>query len=122
MLFSFKIDHNITGELSTNKFYAGMHWKERKDIADEWHSLTYYTLRQHRIITDPVDVPVEIVIKSDDKLDADNHFVIIKMIIDGMVEYGILEDDTRKYVKKVSFEFYEEEGIKVEIYESNIRV
>ncbi len=47
-------------------------------------------------------------------MDADNHAALGKMIVDAMKEY-ILPDDNRKWVKRVSHEFWNERKIMVEV-------
>ena len=41
----FIIDEPNMGKYSLNAFYAGMHYRKRKQIADYWHALTRQALR-----------------------------------------------------------------------------
>jgi len=120
-LLEFKIFEKVTSAISTNKIYAGMHWSKRKEIVDSWHEIIYYTLLQQNIKRELFKQPVDIIVYSDDDLDADNHFFLIKLIVDTLKEYELIVEDNRKYVKSVKFEFYKEEGIKVEIYGNNTK-
>ena len=61
-----------------------------------------------------LDHPVEICFYWNDGLDLDNHAALVKMIIDAMKGY-IIHDDRRKWVKKVSHEFWEGKEILVEV-------
>ncbi|MGM0409219.1 MAG: hypothetical protein ACQEQF_00545 [Bacillota bacterium] len=110
----FKIHEEVTGEISLNKFYEGMHWAKRKEIADYWHMLTKAELSNANIKREFIQKPVDIIIRADSNLDADNHGALIKLIIDGMCGF-ILKEDDKRYIKSVKFEFYDEEGIEVEL-------
>lgn len=61
-----------------------------------------------------MDHPVDIRFYWNDGLDIDNHAAIGKMIVDAMKGY-ILPDDNRKWVKRVSHEFWEKKTILVEV-------
>ena len=60
--------------------------------------------------------PVEITFRWDDRLDIDNHAVLGKAIVDGMKGY-ILQDDNRRYVRRVCHEFWDGGEIQVEVRE-----
>ena len=61
-------------------------------------------------------VNVEVNLYYNDRLDIDNHGYIAKLVIDSLKGLFIV-DDTKKYVKKLTQEFYEDQGILVEIKE-----
>lgn len=96
-----------------NAYWSGKHWAARKKDADFWHMLVKSVLPKK---CKKFDKPVEIKFFWNDGLDIDNHSAIGKMIVDGMK--GILfTDDGKKYVKKVSHEYHDEDYIKVEVEE-----
>lgn len=97
-----------------NAYYAGKHWATRKRDAEELHVLTLLAMRQGGIRPELLDHPVEICFYWDDGLDADNHAVIGKAAVDAMKGY-ILPEDNRKWVRKVSHEFWDGGCIRVEL-------
>jgi hypothetical protein len=100
-------------EVSSNKFYSGCHWSKRKKIADKYHYLVKSQLSQK---LDMINKPVEIIIKYNNKFDIDNQGIMSKMIIDAL-KGVVIKDDSRKYFKRLTQEFWEGDGIKVEIME-----
>ena len=97
-----------------NAYYAGKHPMARRLDAEELHQMAVLSMRkagiQRRLVTDPVEVRFF----WHDGLDADNHAVIGKAFLDAMKKY-ILPDDNRKWVRKVSHEFWSGKEILVEI-------
>ena len=84
---------------SWNKFYVGKHWMERKRLADYWHTQVMWYCRTEKV---PHFESAWITVESHSKrpLDADN--VCAKIIIDGLVMAGVLDDDSPKYLKGVT--------------------
>lgn len=101
-----------------NAYYAGKHWAKRKRDADELHMLTRSALNRAHVKKHPFKNPVEIRFYWDDGLDADNHAVIGKAIVDAMKK-AVIENDDRRYVAKVSHEFWDGREILVEVEEKN---
>ena len=112
---SFKIPLDVNGRWSLNQIYSGIHWTKRKTMAEEIHTLTILGLRKSKVRKEVFNMPVNIIIKYNSRLDIDNHGWLSKMITDGMKGY-LIKDDTKKYVKSLKQEFYDEEGILVEVY------
>lgn len=108
------------GKYSLNKFYAGMHWTKRKKIADYFHSLVQCTLFANKIPKMLFENPVKITIYYNSNLDIDGHGVISKLIVDSLKGY-LLTDDTRKYFVNLEQEFWNGNGIKVEIEEKFLK-
>lgn len=81
---------------SWNAWYAGSHWRIRKQEADRVHMLVIAALggRPSRI-TKPVEVELIAYFKGR-QLDCDN--LPIKLYIDGMVRAGLLANDTPRYL------------------------
>lgn len=99
---------------SLNAYWSGKHYKARNQDAREIHILMALCMKKAGIRRKLLDYPVEICFYWDDGLDADNHAALGKMIVDAMKEY-ILLDDNRKWVKRVSHEFWNERKIMVEV-------
>lgn len=99
-----------------NAYYAGKHWSARKRDAEELHWLTRSAMRRAGIRERMLQRPVEITFRWDDRLDIDNHAVLGKAIVDGMKGY-ILQDDNRRYVRRVCHEFWDGGEIQVEVRE-----
>lgn len=99
---------------SLNAYWSGKHYAQRTRDAREIHDLTNVCMKKAGICKKLLDYPVEVRFFWDDGLDADNHAAIGKMILDAMKHY-ILPDDNRKWVKKVSHEFWCGKKIMVEV-------
>ena len=97
-----------------NAYYAGKHWTQRKDDARDLHMLTEFSMKRAHIRKQLVNYPVLVRFLWDDGLDLDNHAVLGKAIVDAMKGY-ILPDDNRRWVKKVSHEFWDGGEIAVEV-------
>lgn len=84
---------------SWNRFYAGMHWAERKRIADEAHALIRCYLP---FDWQPITVPVSIRYDAYQvrPLDADN--IPAKVYTDGLVAAGVLLSDDWRHVRAVT--------------------
>ena len=101
-----------------NAYYSGKHWAQRKRDAEELHMLARAAMNRAHVKNEPFKNPVEIRFYWDDGLDADNHAVIGKVIVDAMKKAVIVNDD-RRYVAKVSHEFGDGGEILVEVEEKN---
>lgn len=124
MSISFKIPYPATKagkaqwakDYGLNRFYAGMHWSQRKKAAEYWHGMVREELRKQGIKPRPFREPVIISFWWNDRLDIDNHAAMGKMIVDSLK--GILiEDDSRKCVHGVGHLFHDEDYILVEVTE-----
>lgn len=99
-----------------NAYYAGKHWAQRKRDAEELHMLARSAMNRAHIKRRIADRPVEVRFYWDDGLDSDNHAVLGKAFVDAMK--GILiKDDNRRYVAKISHEFWDGDEILVEVKE-----
>lgn len=99
---------------SLNAYWEGKHWGKRGKDAKELHQLAFVSMRQKRILKQILRYPVEVRFYWNDGLDADNHSAMGKAFLDAMKGY-ILKNDSKKYVRKVSHEFWDGEGILVEV-------
>ena len=100
-----------------NAYYSGNHWAKRKEDADELHKLTVLSMRKARVRRNLVSGPVSVVFRWDDGLDIDNHAAIGKAVVDAMKGY-LLPDDSPRWFRKVSHEFWTGGSICVEITEA----
>ena len=112
----FKLNLYKTGEYSLNQIYQGMHWTKRKRQADFFHNFVRSEIQKQKVKVKMFKKPVEINLYFNDRLDIDNHGYIAKLIIDSLKGLFIV-DDTKKYIKKLTQEFYNEQGILVVIKE-----
>jgi len=97
-----------------NAYYAGKHPQVRRRDAEELHQMAFLSMRRARVKQEIFREPVEVRFYWNDGLDADNHSVMGKAFLDAMKGY-IIHDDRRKWVKKVSHEFWEGKEILVEV-------
>ena len=99
-----------------NAYYAGKHYQQRKRDAQELHALTWAALKKARVKKQMVRWPVEVRFYWDDHLDCDNHAVIGKAVVDALKGW-VLPDDSPRWVRKVSHEFWNGGEIRVEVEE-----
>ena len=101
MLITIPIIHKV----STNKIYSNtLHWSQRKQIAQDYHMLVLAECRKHKIEL-PVPAHLQFVFYFKGKLlDVSNCSFMAKMLEDGLVHAGVLQDDTQKYVNKITLE------------------
>lgn len=81
---------------STNDYYTGMHWNERKKEADAGHLATLVAVRQEKIPPQPAPVHLvfaPIVGKGVRRLDPSNYSIMAKIIEDGLIRAGTIEGD-----------------------------
>lgn len=97
-----------------NAYYAGKHYQQRKRDAEELHWLAAAAMKRARIRREMVRGPVEVRFCWDDGLDVDNHAVLGKAFLDAM-KGCILPDDNRRWVKRVTHEFWDGGRILVEV-------
>lgn len=82
-----------------NKVYEGIHWSVRKALADVYHSEFLEFKGKIKVKKYPVVIYYDWhFIKN--PLDTLNCALMAKMLEDGMVRAGILEDDSTKYVRR----------------------
>lgn len=105
-----------TKEYGTNAYYAGKHWSKRKKDADYWHWLVKSEMRKQNIPLKICKHPVYVSFAWNDRLDADNHSIMGKFIVDALKGFLIADDD-RKHLAGVSHTFHEQDYILVIIEE-----
>ena len=113
----FVLPLKVTGEYGMNRIYAGVHWSKRKKQAEEIHALVRCELYRQKIPRKAFENPVEIIFKYNSRLDISNHGYLSKLIEDALKGYLIV-DDSRKYVRRFVQEFWDGDGILVEVREA----
>ena len=97
-----------------NAYYAGKHYQQRKRDAQELHAITWAALKKAKVRKQFVESPVEVRFYWQDGLDIDNHAVIGKAVVDALKGW-VLPDDSPRWVRKVSHEFWNGGEIRVEV-------
>lgn len=101
---------------SINAYYAGKHWRKRKEDADYWHLTTRAALLSQKIPKSPATKPVLINFYWNDGMDCTNHAAIGKMVEDALKGW-VIKDDSRQYVRGVFHQFHDGDCIIVEVTE-----
>jgi len=109
-------------KVSTNKIYSGVHRRKRKEIADFYHLLPLADCKQLKQITKKVNLKFEFYFKSR-YLDSSNTTFIWKCLEDWLVKWGLLKDDTNKYIWEVSYQSMQiDKKIRKEMREDYVRI
>jgi hypothetical protein len=87
-------------KISTNSIYAGTHWTKRKSYKDLMRWALVPAISSINPITKGT-LTFEFNFKNK-PLDCSNCSFMVKMIEDVLVEHSILEDDSPKYIKKIT--------------------
>lgn len=91
----------IPEKISLNKVYAGVHWTKRRQWAEDMH----WSVLNSRILPYsgpfPVDCRYHFHLHGK-QLDSSNTAFLMKLVEDGLVQAGVIPDDTRQYVRWVS--------------------
>lgn len=99
-----------------NRFYAGVHWAQRKEAAEFWHAVTRSCMQSAGVRKRPFEKPVKITMYFNDRLDCSNHAMYFKFIEDGM-KGRLIQDDSRRWVKACEIAFHDCDHILVEVKE-----
>lgn len=91
-------------KISTNKIYAGVHWRQRKQQKDQYLILTN-SFKKLDKIEKKIELEFIFYFKSR-ALDSSNCSYMGKLLEDCLVAHGVLQDDTIKYVGKVSYQSF----------------
>lgn len=104
-----------TGELGLNSLYStNKHWAKRNKQAKAIHESVRIAMKSQGIPKRFFEFPVTVDIAYNSRLDIDNHGYLAKLIIDGMKGY-VIQDDSKKYVRKLTQEFWNHPGIQVRV-------
>ena len=83
-----------------NKVWAGVHWTSRRNIARQGHEMTCVYAKRIRPFENPVHITFQPIVTGK-FFDASNYMLTAKIIEDGLVKCGVLEDDGPKFVLSV---------------------
>ena len=93
-----KIEIDLPEKVSTNEIYAGKHWTVRKKHKDDWRLIVKAACKGKKPIKEyPVDLYFLFYLTGR-RFDTGNCSYMCKLIEDGLVHIGILENDSVKYV------------------------
>lgn len=93
----------IPEKVSTNKAYRGFgHWSERSKLATIYHQAMLQFKGKYKLSKFPVDIVYDFYWKGR-ALDSSNQSFMGKMMEDGLVQIGLLPDDTPTYVKSSKY-------------------
>lgn len=93
------LEITIPEKVSLNRIYAGMFWRRRAILAKLYHDEFLDVKGKMKVTKYPVVISYDFHFKSN-PLDTLNCSMMAKMLEDGMVKIGILEDDCPKYVRR----------------------
>ena len=96
-------------KMSTNKIYAGIHYRTRTKHKENYRLITKTIFNKLEPIEGKVDLSFTFYFAKN-ALDSSNCSYMAKMIEDCLVEYGVLKDDTIKYVGKFSVTSFKSEN------------
>lgn len=92
-----KFTINIPEKISLNKIYSGIHWRKRAAQATAFH----WAVHRARISAYSGAFPCHIEYRfklHGKRLDSSNLAYMTKLLEDGMVQCGVIPDDSPKYV------------------------
>lgn len=96
--FAFEIPFIPDKKWSLNAIYSGIHWAKRKKQKKFIKKIVQLSLNSKNLRE--FSVPVSIKMQFNSRLDVSNHGYLFKMIEDCIVEFGIIKDDSDKFVKE----------------------
>lgn len=112
----FTLPIKVNSKLSLNSIYGGLHWGLRRKQSQEIHEIVRLSMQAQNVSQEIFKNPVNIIFKWNSKLDLDNHGYIAKLIVDGL-KGVLIYDDRKKYIKSITHNYWQGNGIKVEIEE-----
>lgn len=80
------------------------HWRPRAALTAEWRRAGAIYARQAKLPRIPAPVAITAFVHRLDnrRADAQNMYPTAKAVIDGLVDHGVLDDDSNKYVTAVA--------------------
>lgn len=97
------IEFEVEGRaVSWNQAHGGVHWAKRKVINDEWKWRVKAALSKKRITRIALEAPcsMRFDVYVGRPIDCDN--IMLKVIIDGLREWGLLTNDDPRFVKEIT--------------------
>lgn len=111
-----KLKEAFTTRYGLNAYYAGKHWRARREDAMTWHDTVHTEIRRQKVRTVPFESPVELYFYWNDGLDLSNHAAMAKMIEDAMIG-TIIKGDSRRHVVGIHHFFHDKNVIGVGVKE-----
>lgn len=93
------IEITIPEKVSTNKIYSGIHFRRRKELADLYHEEVLELKGKLKVAQYPVQIHYDWHFTKK-PLDTLNCAFMSKMLEDGLVAIGVLEDDSPEFVAR----------------------
>ena len=88
----------IPEKVSLNKIYAGVHWKQRREWAEDMHWAVMACRVPAYRGPFPIDCRYHFHLHGK-QLDSSNCAFLAKLVEDGLVHAGVIPDDSRNYVR-----------------------
>lgn len=95
ILMTQEISFSLPEKISTNKIYAGVHWRTRNKHKDKFRAVEF---EGDPVTQFPVDITYDFKIVGR-QLDSTNLGYMAKLVEDALVKKNILPDDSPKYVR-----------------------
>ena len=90
-------------KVSSNKIYAGEHWRKRAKMKEDYFWITKVPFKKLAPIKEKVNLDF-VFYFSGRLLDSSNCSYAAKILEDCLVAHGVLKDDTTKQIGRVSLE------------------
>jgi Holliday junction resolvase RusA-like endonuclease len=89
-------------------------WRQQKSVKDWWRNAENMLLMQKRKLPPPITGRYELIVTLHEglRMDADNG---LKIICDAMRRFGLVTDDSPKYLRRLTVEFGDVSGCRVTI-------
>ena len=83
------------GKLAWLSMNERTHWAPRAEKTRQWRTLARFTAAQHKLPTglDSVNIMVHVHRTDNRSYDAHNYLPTAKAVVDGLVDYGLIDDD-----------------------------
>lgn len=105
-----------TTRFGTNAYYSGKVWQQRNKDKDYFHALVWGEMERQKVRKFPYENPVIITLFVNDRLDVDNHSIVLKYVIDSL-KGRVIKDDNRTWVHGVEMYFHDDDCIRVAVRE-----
>lgn len=108
---------------SLNSWYSQAHWSKRSAHKKAWRGYFHLKSREFpKIQNYPIIVETVTYFKTNRRRDCDNWITANKLLCDSLVDIGVMEDDSSKYISKQICSIYQgnsnEDYTEVIIYET----
>lgn len=91
----------VPGRVISLNAERSAHWSKRHAMTKVYREAVAWQATRHRGLSHPISVTAEVVMKAP-LMDAANYYPAVKAAIDGLVDAGVIPDDSPKYVGRVT--------------------